>query len=162
MAKVILALGSNLGDPHRQMKEAATFLTEITPQSPVLSSIYRTEPVGPSENDFLNAVAMIETAMEPHELLTRIKEQERKQGRPSRYPKWTARTLDIDIIAYDDLVIEADNLIIPHPEYTDRLFVLMPLKEVRPDWSDPATGRHVDTMIEEAPGIRIQKTNLTW
>lgn len=162
MAEVILALGSNLDEPPKQLRTAAEFLDKLSHDTPLYSSIYSTEPVGPSENDFLNAVALITTELQPGDLLRRIKEQERRQGRPSRYPKWTARTLDIDIIAYDNLVIESDNLIIPHPEYSDRLFVLMPLKEIRPQWSDPATGRHIDSMINDAPEIRIQKTQLTW
>lgn len=162
MAQVIIALGSNLDDPHNQLKTAGKFLEE-TSLSPVKkSSIYRAEPVGPSENDFLNAVAVIETDLKPNKLFENLKVQEKKQGRPSRYPKWTARTLDLDIIGWDYLVIETDTLIIPHQEYKSRLFVLLPLKDVLPNWRDPVSAQHVDELIEQAPKLDIVRTNLNW
>ncbi|HET8864237.1 MAG TPA: 2-amino-4-hydroxy-6-hydroxymethyldihydropteridine diphosphokinase [Gracilimonas sp.] len=162
MAQVIIALGSNLNDPHQQLKTASDFLADLSTSKLKKSSIYRSEPVGPSKKDFLNAVAVIETELEPFELFEKLKEQEKKQGRPSRYPKWTARTLDLDIIAWDHLVIETDTLIIPHQEYTRRLFVLLPLKEVLPDWKDPISAQHVDELIEQAPSLEIDKTKLNW
>lgn len=162
MAQVIIALGSNLNDPHQQLKTALDFLVDLSTSKLKKSSIYRSEPIGPSEKDFLNAVAIIETELEPFELFEKLKEQEKKQGRPSRYPKWTARTLDLDIIAWDHLVIETDTLIIPHQEYTRRLFVLLPLKEVLPDWKDPISAQHVDELIEQAPSLEIDKTKLNW
>lgn len=162
MARVVIALGSNLNDPHQQLKKSGIFLNDFSEDEVIKSSIYRSEPVGPSENDFLNSLAIIGTTLEPEELFERLKEQEKKQGRPSRYPKWTARTLDLDIIAWDNLVIETDSLIIPHQEYSRRLFVLLPLKEVLPDWHDPVSAQHVDELIEEAPPLQIDKTTLNW
>lgn len=162
MARVVVALGSNLNDPHQQLKEAGNFLEVISQKEVIKSSIYRSEPVGPSENDFLNSVAILETSLGPEELFEQLKEQEKKQGRPSRYPKWTARTLDLDIIAWDNLVIETDSLIIPHQEYSRRLFVLLPLKEVLPHWQDPVSAQHVDELIEQAPHLEIDKTTLNW
>ena len=162
MAQVIIALGSNLNDPHQQLKTASAFLSDLSTSILKKSSLYRSEPIGPSENDFLNSVAVIETDLEPSELFAKLKEQEKNQGRPSRYPKWTARTLDLDIIAWDRLVIETDTLIIPHQEYKRRLFVLLPLKEVLPDWKDPISAQHVDKLIEQAPNIEIDITKLNW
>ncbi|MFP8490179.1 2-amino-4-hydroxy-6-hydroxymethyldihydropteridine diphosphokinase [Gracilimonas sp. Q87] len=162
MAQVVIALGSNLNDPHKQLKTAFKFLKKLTNSELKESPIYRSEPVGPSENDFLNAVVVIETELKPNELFEKLKKQEKKQGRPSRYPKWTARTLDLDIIAYDNLVIETDTLIIPHQEYKSRLFVLLPLKDVLPDWRDPVSAQHVDKLIKQAPKLDIVKTTLNW
>ncbi|MDZ7807609.1 MAG: 2-amino-4-hydroxy-6-hydroxymethyldihydropteridine diphosphokinase [Gracilimonas sp.] len=162
MAQVVIALGSNLNDPHKQLKTALEFLKSLSSSEVKKSPIYRSEPVGPSENDFLNAVAVIETDLKPNKLFDKLKEQEKKQGRPSRYPKWTARTLDLDIIAFDDLVIETDTLIIPHQEYKSRLFVLLPLKDVIPDWQDPVSAQHVDELIKQAPKLDIVKTTLNW
>lgn len=162
MAEIVIALGSNLGDPHKQLVQAAAFLHEISTIKPEGSPIFRSEPVGPSENDFLNAVMIIQSDLPPVALLDRLKEQEKKQGRPERYPKWTARTLDLDIISYGNLVVDQDNLIIPHPEYKHRLFVLLPLKAIRPEWKDPVMDQNIDQMIRDAPGIRIQKTQLNW
>jgi 2-amino-4-hydroxy-6-hydroxymethyldihydropteridine diphosphokinase len=162
VAQVIIALGSNLNDPHSQLQTALEFLKELSISGVKKSPIYRSEPVGPSENEFLNAVVAIETDLKPDELFDRLKAQEKNQGRPSRYPKWTARTLDLDIIAFDDLVIETDTLIIPHQEYKSRLFVLLPLKDVIPDWRDPVSAQHVDELIKQAPELDIVKTTLNW
>lgn len=162
MAKVIIALGSNLGNPYNQLKEATLYLNSISDIPIKFSGIYSSEPVGPSENDFLNAVVSIETNLTVEVIFDYLKAQEKKQGRPSRYPKWSARTLDLDIIAYDNLVVQTDNLIIPHSEYTNRLFVLKPLKDIFPDWIDPGTAQHIDQLIEKAPKIRITKTELNW
>lgn len=162
MAQVVIALGSNLNDPHKQLCTAGQFLKDLSLFPVKKSSIYKSEPVGPSEKDFLNAVAVIETDLMPIRLFEKLKAQEKKQGRPSRYPKWTARTLDLDIIAFDDLVIETDTLIIPHQEYKSRLFVLLPLKDVIPDWQDPVSAQHVDELIEQAPKLDIVKTTLNW
>lgn len=162
MAKVTIALGSNLNDPYNQLREAGIFLDSISDTPKQSSGIYTSEPVGPSENDFLNAVVCIETDLSPEEIFELIKEQEKKQGRPSRYPKWSARTIDLDIIAYDDLVLHTDNLIIPHSEYAQRLFVLKPLKDIFPNWIDPRTAQHIDQLIDKAPKLRILKTELNW
>jgi len=162
MAQVVIALGSNLNDPHQQLIRASGFLESIS-ESPVIKSpIYRSEPVGPSKQDFLNAVAIIQTSKDADTLFAELKEQEQKQGRPSRYPKWTARTLDLDIIAWDRLVVETDTLIIPHQEYSRRLFVLLPLKDIFPDWKDPISAQTIDEMIKHAPDLDIDQTTLNW
>ena len=162
MAKVIIALGSNLNDPHQQLKEAHSFLSSLSSTDIISSSIYKSEPVGPSEQDFLNAVVVIQSDLSPTALFKQLKNQEKEQGRPSRYPKWTSRTIDLDIIAYDDLVLETDTLIIPHAEYKNRLFVLNPLREVLPEWKDVRDAQHIEEMISNAPQIRIKKTKLAW
>ncbi len=162
MAQVVIALGSNLNNPPHQLRQAADFLASVSESEIQKSPIYSSEPVGPSENDFLNAVISLETQLPAEQLFEKLKTQEKKQGRPSRYPKWTARTIDLDIIAYDNLVIETDSLIIPHQEYTRRLFVLLPLKDVFPDWTDPVSAQHVDELIEQAPDLKIDKTTLNW
>ncbi|MFA5669713.1 MAG: 2-amino-4-hydroxy-6-hydroxymethyldihydropteridine diphosphokinase [Balneolaceae bacterium] len=162
MAQVIIALGSNLNNPLAQLIEAKAFLSGISETDIIASPIYQSEPVGPSENDFLNAVISISTSLKPDLLLEQLKGQEKKQGRPTRYPKWTARTLDLDIIAYNRLVVETDNLIIPHANYVQRLFVLLPLKDVLPNWEDPKSAQHIDQLITLAPEIRISKTSLDW
>jgi len=162
MAKVIIAIGSNKNNPLSQLKKAKSFLKELSDAPLLVSSVYQSEPVGPSEEDFLNAAVEIETDLNPEKLFGRLKNQEKKQGRPSRYPKWTARTLDLDIISYNNLVLETDNLIIPHAEYSKRLFVLIPLREIFPDWKDIVSTKSIDELIKEAPEMRIKKTKLAW
>ncbi len=162
MATVIIALGSNLDKPLKQLRIAKIFLESISLTPVSASPIYSSEPVGPSKNDFLNAVISINSEKKPQEVFELLKAQEKKQGRPSRYPKWTARTIDLDIIAFDNLVLHTDTLIIPHSEYTQRLFVLLPLKDVFPDWEDQNTAQPIEELIKKAPTMRISKTQLNW
>ena len=162
MAKIIIALGSNLNDPLNQLVRAKEFLTSLSDTPINYSSIYKSEPIGPSEADFLNAVISLQTKLLPEELFHLLKQQEKVQGRPSRYPKWIARTIDLDIISYDNLVLQTDTLIIPHKEYGQRLFVLLPLREVDSEWSDPITQQSIEDLIKKAPTMRITKTELSW
>ena len=161
MAKVAVALGSNLNNPHNQLRQAANFLKRIS-SSNKKSSIYKSEPIGPSNFDFLNAVILIDTDLTPHVLYGKLREQEKKQGRPSRYPKWSARPIDLDIITYDKQVVSSTELTIPHAEYNQRLFVLLPLQEVLPNWVDPISKLPIKNSIELAPTMSISKSNLNW
>ena len=162
MASVIVGIGSNVGKRRRHLSEAKTFLSGLSENDLAASSVYISEPIGPSKRDFFNAVVRLETSVHYEDLLQQFKEFERNHGRPSRMPRWSPRTIDLDIITYNDLVIQEDTLIIPHPEYRKRLFVLLPLREIDPDWTDPETGKHIDQLIEEAPQMYIRKTNVKW
>lgn len=161
MAKVAVALGSNLNNPHDQLKQAANFLKRIS-SSNIKSSIYESEPIGPSNLDFLNAVILIDTDLTANVLYAKLREQEKKQGRPSRYPKWSARPIDLDIITYHKKVVSSKELTIPHTEYDQRLFVLLPLQEVLPNWVDPISKLPIEKIIELAPSMSISKSDLNW
>lgn len=162
MAQIVVALGSNLNNPISQLRQAKQFLESLSETIFKASSLYASEPLGSSDNDFLNGVVLFDSKLKPEELFEELKKQENHQGRPSRYPKWIARTLDLDIIAYDDLVLQTDTLIIPHKEYTQRLFVLLPLKDVLPEWEDPMTAQTITQLINNSPQMRITKTKLNW
>lgn len=157
-----MALGSNLGDRHNTLKKAGQALEQISADHILKSSIWESEPLGPAKYTFLNAVVKISTEQSPHKLLSALKEYEKKAGRDLEGTKWGPRVLDLDIIAYGNLVIQQETLIIPHSEYSSRPFVLFPMKEVAPGWIDPQTGRPIDEMVKNAPRMSIQKTNLTW
>ena len=162
MASVIVGLGSNLKDRLGYLRQAAAFLAEVSDAQICSSSIYETEPVGPSEYDFLNAVIQIETTLSPQDLLKKFKHFEHNHDRPTRYPKWTPRTIDLDIITYNKLNIQQENLQIPHPEYHKRLFVLEPIREIYPNWTDPINGIEINTLIGQAPPMNLKRTSLSW
>lgn len=162
MESVIIAAGSNLGDRHSILKSAGQFLESISTTPVRKSSIWESEPVGPSKFTFLNSAAKITTDAEPLDLLYALKEFEQKMGREKDSPRWGPRILDLDIIAYGHLVIHKESLIIPHPEYSHRLFVLLPMLEVTRNWNDPSTQNSLQESIKNAPDMRIEKTNLSW
>lgn len=126
-----LGLGSNLGDKKSYLDQAVKALTETKAcQVEKVSSYYVTEPYGGVEqDDFLNACLLLKTLLTPEELLDKLHEIEQTAHR-ERTVRWGPRTLDLDILMYDDIVMETDNLIIPHVEMHKRSFVLKPLCEI--------------------------------
>lgn len=162
MESVIIAAGSNLGDRHGILKKAGYYLESISLTPVKKSSIWESEPVGPSKFTFLNSAAIISTELEPDKLLKKLKNFEHEMGRERNSKRWGPRILDLDIITYGSLVIHQENLIIPHPEYSRRLFVLLPMKEIVQEWIDPVTGKALEESLKNAPDMRIEKTKLTW
>lgn len=133
MSRAYLSLGSNLGDRLGLLRAAEARLS-TTPGIRVLarSSVYETESVGVADQPwFLNRVLQIETALDPHALLDAVEQVEAALGR-TRALRWGSRTLDIDLLLYDDRVVVSDRLRIPHPELPRRRFVLVPLAEIDP------------------------------
>jgi 2-amino-4-hydroxy-6-hydroxymethyldihydropteridine diphosphokinase len=129
-----IGLGSNMADPGAQVRRARDELVRL-PSSRLLafSSLYRTAPVGRLDQpDFINAVALIETGLTPHELLKALLEIEHHHGRVREHRNGP-RTLDLDILMYDDLQCSDRRLTLPHPRMHQRAFVLHPLFEIAPD-----------------------------
>jgi 2-amino-4-hydroxy-6-hydroxymethyldihydropteridine diphosphokinase len=129
---VYLALGANLGDKSRNLLTAIALIAERIGVLSAISSVYETEPWGfESENSFLNMVIKIETGLLPLELLHITQELEQEMGRTKNSsPGYQDRIIDIDIIFYDDLIYESEELKLPHPHYKNRRFVTEPLKEL--------------------------------
>jgi 2-amino-4-hydroxy-6-hydroxymethyldihydropteridine diphosphokinase len=129
-----VALGSNLRDPAAQVKAGVEELAMLADTRLVqVSSLYRTAPVGfLDQPDFVNAVALIETALTPRALLDALLAIERRYGRVRDFPN-APRTLDLDILLFGDEPYRDDALTIPHPRLHERAFVLVPLAEIAPD-----------------------------
>lgn len=138
--KVAVALGSNLGARDAILNAAvdalATVLTGLR-----VSPFYETDPVGvaPGEPRFLNAAAVGESALTPRLLLDALLAIERQFGRERPHPG-AARTLDLDLILHGTSILEEPGLIVPHPRFRERAFVLNPLADIAADWLDPVTG----------------------
>jgi 2-amino-4-hydroxy-6-hydroxymethyldihydropteridine diphosphokinase len=162
METVVIAAGSNLGDRLNYLKKAGEFIESLGTGSIRKASVWESEPVGDARYTFYNTAALVQTPLEPLELLKKLKEFERKCGREENPRRWGPRVLDLDIIAFGNLVIDRETLIIPHPEYHRRLFVLYPMQEIISEWIDPATGKQLEELINEAPELEIKKTDLNW
>ena len=148
-SKVIILLGSNLDDPAVQLELARTLLEKNGLPILSTSSIYRTSAWGnEQQNDFLNQVLVLKTGLEPLELLRTLLSIELEMGRV-RYKKWGPRIIDIDILFYEDLVINMDGLHIPHPEIQNRRFTLQPLNEILPEMKHPILGKTLKELLED-------------
>jgi 2-amino-4-hydroxy-6-hydroxymethyldihydropteridine diphosphokinase len=140
-----LALGSNLGDRLEHLREAVRRLGATDGIDVARSSrIYETEPVGPPQPPYLNAVLEVETTLSPRELLEACQAVEDALGRV-RAERWGPRTIDVDVLTYDELTVDEPDLVIPHPRMHERGFVLVPLGELDADAALPG-GRRLSTL----------------
>jgi len=133
MAQAFIGLGSNLENPLAQVRRAFAELTQL-PSSRLLqtSNLYSSHPVGPAQPDYINAVAELETQLAPLELLEALQAIELAHNR-LRLEHWGPRTLDLDILLFDDLQITSERLTLPHPFMRQRNFVMQPLFELAPE-----------------------------
>ena len=146
MSRVFLGLGSNLGDKRENIKNALVFIEKRVGEIIALSGFYETQPWGyDSMETYINAVAEISTIMEPKELLLVTQDIERDIGRKDKTTngEYRDRIIDIDILLYDDLIIQTAELTIPHPDMHKREFVLIPLSEIAPKFIYPISGKTI-------------------
>jgi 2-amino-4-hydroxy-6-hydroxymethyldihydropteridine diphosphokinase len=158
MADVLIALGGNVGDVRTTFQKAIANICGMT-QAALLarSSDYATPPWGDEQQDrFINACIDIETSLDPHALLFTLHKIEKKFGRDrARERHWGPRTLDLDLIAYDDVSIDKPELTLPHPRLFERAFVLVPLAEIAPQRL--IAGRTVAAALAELSTAGIER-----
>ncbi|UCE78646.1 MAG: 2-amino-4-hydroxy-6-hydroxymethyldihydropteridine diphosphokinase [Nitrospiraceae bacterium] len=157
MATVFLGIGSNIGDRQKQCEKALELLQEYGLRIAARSSLYRTEPWGKKEQPwFFNMAIEGTTDYSPHALLDLIKKIEDELGRQESV-RWGPRSIDIDILLYDDIILNGHELVIPHPLMHEREFVLRPLSEIAPDKTHPVLTKPVKDLLQEVlhrkPGI---------
>ena len=154
MAEAWVSLGSNQDEPVRQLETALEEMNDL-PGCRVLrrSRIYRSPPWGPvsDQPDFANAVAEVDTGLLPHELLMALQALESDHGRVRR-ERWGPRTLDLDLLLYDDLSMMTDDLTLPHPRLHERAFVLVPLAELAPGLEVPGRGKVRELLARTGDG----------
>ena len=152
MSKVMVGVGSNLGDREFLIRKAIEAMRDLPGTAVIgVSSLYDTDPVGDVEQPpYLNAVAWIETTLEPRELLWQLLLIEQRMGRV-RSQRWGPRPIDLDLLFYEDRIVAEPDLTVPHPESHKRAFVLLPLAELDPDFVHPASGESVRKMLRKLP-----------
>jgi 2-amino-4-hydroxy-6-hydroxymethyldihydropteridine diphosphokinase len=143
---VYLGLGSNVGNRRQNILSGIGLITKHIGKVARKSHLYETEPWGkPDQDSFINQVVMVNTTLDPRQLLEAITKIERELGR-ERKEKWGPRTLDIDILLYGKRIIRDKGLEIPHPEMHLRGFVLAPLMEIDPELVHPVLGQQIDQL----------------
>lgn len=154
--RAAIALGANLGDREATLRSAIEAIKALSGVEVVaVSAFHVTAPVVPAgadaaaQPDYLNAALTVATRRAPHELMAELQRIERAHGRV-RTPsdRWGARTLDLDLLLYDDVAIDEPGLTIPHPRMHERLFVLAPLAEVAPSWRHPILSATVRELLD--------------
>jgi 2-amino-4-hydroxy-6-hydroxymethyldihydropteridine diphosphokinase len=156
--RYVIAVGANVGDASARVEQTLDVLAQrLDGELLGRSSLYRTAPVGGVEqSDFINAVAIVETSLDPRAVLDRLQALELEAGR-ERIVRWGPRTLDLDVIAAGDLVSDDPELTLPHPRAHERAFVLIPWLEIDPSASIPGVGSVRDLATAGFEDQRINK-----
>lgn len=156
--RCFVGVGSNLGDPVSQAKEAIQALAELPDSQLVLcSGLYCSRPMGPADQpDYVNAVAQLETGLAPLALLDALQAIEQHHGRTRKSERWGPRTLDLDLLLYGKQVIDCPRLIVPHYGMKQREFVLYPLHEIAPQLILPC-GTPILELLSDVPLNGLQR-----
>ncbi len=163
MATVYIGLGANIGNREANLRMALHGLTRMA-RVEAVSSLYQTDPVGSEEQPaFFNAVCRIETGLEPESLLRFLKSLEHEIGRRSGTERWGPRPIDVDILLYDERIVQGAELAVPHPRLGERAFVLVPLAEIAPDTLYPGRNETIAHLAQtiDTSGVRRIK-NQGW
>lgn len=143
-----IGIGSNLGNKKENYQEARERITKL-PKTKIVreSSLYESEPLGDAKEWYVNGVILIETELKAELLLQKFKNIERAMGRKKVRKRWGARIIDLDILLFDNMILEKKNLKIPHPEMQHRKFVLVPLCEIAPQVVHPVLAMSISELL---------------
>jgi 2-amino-4-hydroxy-6-hydroxymethyldihydropteridine diphosphokinase len=159
MERVYIGLGSNLAEPRAQLEAALAALAALPrSQLAACSSIYGSDPLGPADQPrYVNAVAALDTEMEPLALLDALQAIEQQQGRIRKEERWGPRTLDLDILLFGDRCLNEPRLTVPHYHMQARPFVLYPLAEIAPVDLTLPDGRTLRALLDQCPFIGLEQ-----
>lgn len=152
--RIVIGLGSNLGDRIGMLRAAVARLPDVVARSPV----YETAPVGPPQPDYLNAAVLVEVAGTPLALFDSMLAIEVELGRVRR-ERWGPRTIDLDLLFIEGQTVRDPRLVVPHPHLHERAFALVPLLDLLPEARDPLSGARLDELAVDRAGLR--KTDLS-
>ena len=158
MERVYIGLGSNLAEPQEQLRAALQTLQGL-PDSQLsgCSSLYASDPLGPADQPrYVNAVAALDTRLEPHALLDQLQRIELEQGRQRKAERWGPRTLDLDILLFGERMLHDERLTVPHYHMQARAFVLYPLAELAPGLQLP-DGRALTDLLADCPFTGLER-----
>lgn len=157
MSIAYLILGSNMGNKEENLLNAVKSLKKLG-RVRKYSGIYETEPWGFSdERNFFNMAVCFETSLSPFELITEILKIEISSGRIRKTMQWVAREIDIDIIFFDNIIINDESLVIPHPHTAKRKFVLVPINEIAPGFIHPVYGKNISELLKDcSDGCKVE------
>ena len=159
--RVFIGLGSNVGERHQFLKRASDELKKMRGSGVVwYSPVYETDPYGKTDQpNFLNAVGEIDATLLPPELMEELKSVEQRVGSSST-ERWGPREIDLDILLYDGVVFQDDQVIVPHPDLEQRKFVLIPFREIAPDVVHPVSGLTIEELASACPDQgRVRRTS---
>ncbi len=162
---IYIGLGSNLSEPFNQLLSALTEIDNLSDTQLIkCSSFYSSKPMGPQDQpDYVNAVAEIASSLAPMALLSRLQKIEHLRGRNRDGGRWTARTLDLDILLIGNEIIQMPDLLVPHPGIKEREFVLYPLHEIAPDLQFPC-GNSLKSVLKKVSrnGLFVIEKEIKW
>ncbi|UCF79837.1 MAG: 2-amino-4-hydroxy-6-hydroxymethyldihydropteridine diphosphokinase [Candidatus Eiseniibacteriota bacterium] len=161
---MFLGIGSNLGERERNIRRAVDEIASLPFTKLItVSSLYDSEPVGDVEQaNFVNAVALVETDLQPRRLLWNLMLIEKRMGR-ARTVKWGPRSIDLDVIIYGNSLVKEEGLDIPHPEMDKRAFVLIPLLEIDPDLVHPRSQEPLKKLLKKLkPHCSVKRKGRFW
>ena len=150
MAHAVISLGSNLGDRLSNLNSAILLMQQRVGAVILKSDVYESEPWGfKAKLPFFNQVLQIQTALNPHELLNALLDIENDLGRTRNSMNYESRTMDLDVLFYEDQIVNDHVLELPHPSLQDRKFVLQPLSQILPDFIHPVLKKSIQQLLDE-------------